>query len=63
MTDWDAMVVRNRDLLEQAAKVRAWTQEAIERAEDVVQSMRKVRLAWAQARQWRDNPPKRPDLP
>jgi hypothetical protein len=57
------MVVRNRALLEQAAAVRAWTHEAVKRAEDVVQSMRKVRLAWVQARQQRDNPPKRRDLP
>jgi hypothetical protein len=57
-----ALIGRNRLLLASAAEARAWARDAIERAQEAVQSTMKVRLAWALVRQRRDDLPQSPDL-
>jgi len=52
------LIARNRLLLARAAEARAWAQDAIEQAKDVVQSTMEVRLFCALARQQLDDPPK-----
>lgn len=53
------LIAHNRALLALAADTRACTRDAIERAEDAVQRLMQIRLAWAKEPRPQDDPPRR----